>query len=76
MFTKDANIKQSCACFFTQAADLVAYSAFLKIKSEQGQLTDWQNANNLENLYDHLPIAKINIRATNAQPRDGIVRII
>jgi len=43
MFTKDGNDKASRHCHFTQTADLVAYAAFLKIKSEQGQLTNWQD---------------------------------
>ena len=42
MFFEDANIKNSKHCWFTQMADLVAYSAFLKIKSERNELTDWQ----------------------------------
>jgi uncharacterized protein DUF3800 len=42
MFTKDGNSKQSHHCHFTQLADLIAYSAFLKVKAERNESTDWQ----------------------------------
>ena len=75
MFTKDANEKNSKHCFFTQIADLIAYSVFVKIKGENNQLTPWQKQYGLESLYDHIPKAKLNIRASNFNPRDAIVRI-
>lgn len=75
MFTKDANEKNSKHCFFTQTADLIAYAAFLKIKMEHGQLTDWQEKYGFHQLYESLPRRKINTRASNVRPRDGIVRL-
>ena len=75
MFTKDANEKKSKYCYFTQLADLIAYAAFLKIKKENGNLTDWQVAFDLGSLYDHLPRDRVNTRASNRNPRDGIVRL-
>jgi hypothetical protein len=75
MFTKDANEKNSKHCFFTQAADLTAYAAFLKIKGEKQQLTIWQAQNALGQLYDYIPRAKINMKVSNYAPKDGIVRL-
>ena len=75
MFFKDGNEKSSKECFFTQVADLIAYSAFLKRKHEEGQLTDWQSAYNLGNLYDEIPRDKINTLVYQRNPRDGIVRV-
>ena len=75
MFTKDANEKLSKHCLFTQAADLIAYAAFLKIKSEHKQLTDWQEQNGFDQLYESLPKTKVNTRVSNAAPRDGIARL-
>jgi hypothetical protein len=75
MFTKDANEKISKHCFFTQAADLVAYAAFLKIKGENQQLTIWQAQNALGQLYDYIPRSKVNTKASNYPPKDGIVRL-
>ena len=55
-------------------ADLVAYSAFLKIKSERNELTDWQERYDLGSLYDEIPR---NLRNTlvSSNPADGIVRL-
>lgn len=75
MFTKDANEKNSKFCYFTQAADLIAYSAFLKMKGEHGELTDWQAQHNLHHVYESLPKAVINTRVSSVMPRDGIVRL-
>jgi hypothetical protein len=75
MFTKDANEKNSKHCFFTQLADLIAYAAFLKIKNEGSLLTDWQQQYKLGNLYDSIPSALLNLRASRVPPRDGIVRL-
>jgi Protein of unknown function (DUF3800) len=35
MFTKDGNEKNSKDCYFTQAADLIAYAAFLKRRAQR-----------------------------------------
>lgn len=75
MFTKDANEKNSKHCFFTQFADLVAYAAFLKIKSENAALQPWQQQCSLGNLYDFLPRALLNRRASAVTPQDAIVRL-
>lgn len=75
MFTKDGNDKDSKHCYFTQTADLIAYAAFLKIKGERGELTDWQAAYGMNVLYDDIPRAKINTKVSSASPRDGIVRL-
>jgi len=75
MFTKDANEKNSKYCYFTQTADLIAYAAFMKIKGEQGQLTDWQRAYRMDRIYDALPRAKLNTMVSRSNPRDGIVRL-
>lgn len=75
MFFKDGNEKSSKHCYFTQVADLIAYAAFLKRKSELGQLTAWQAQYNLGTLYDEIPTGKINLRAYRLPPRDGIVRL-
>ena len=75
MFVKDANDKDSKHCFFTQLADLCAYAAFLKIKSETGALLDWQSQYSYGNIYDAIPQRFINTRAQNIAPRDGIVRL-
>lgn len=75
MFTKDGNDKASRHCYFTQTADLVAYAAFLKIKSEQKQLTVWQAAYNLGTLYDDLPRRLVNTRVSYRPPSDGILRL-
>jgi hypothetical protein len=75
MFTKDANEKDSKHCYFTQLADLVAYSAFIKMKGERGTLTPWQTQYAMSNLYDSLPTRLLNLRASSKAPRDGIVRL-
>jgi hypothetical protein len=74
MFTKDANNKVSKHCHFTQLADLIAYAAFLKLKSEINGLTEWQARYNLANLYDAFPSLKVNHRAATRHP-DGIERL-
>ena len=74
MFVKDANMKNSKHCWFTQTADIIAYAAFLKIKSERGELNDWQEKYDLGSLYDELPKKLINLRVSS-NPSDGIVRL-
>jgi len=73
-FAKDANIKESEHSFFIQLADLISYAAFLKIKSERGNLTPWQAALNLGGLYDVIPLRVLNTKASGKDPR-GIVRL-
>jgi len=75
MFTKDGNDKPSRHCYFTQIADLVAYAAFLKIKSERNALTSWQAKYKLDSLYDEVPIRMRNVAAQSKAPRDAIVRL-
>jgi hypothetical protein len=75
MFVKDANEKDSKHCFFTQAADLIAYAAFLKIKHERNELIEWQATYKLGTLYDEIPKKLLNTRASFAWPRDAIVRL-
>ena len=75
MFTKDANEKISKHCYFTQAADLIAYAAFLKIKGEHGQLTAWQSQYRFNEIYNSIPNGKLNINVSRQPPRDGIVRL-
>jgi hypothetical protein len=75
MFTKDANEKNSKHCYFTQAADLIAYAAFLKINGEHNELTDWQKTHAMHDLYDSLHLSRVNLKASSISPRDGIVRL-
>lgn len=75
MFTKDGNEKDSKHCYFTQAADLIAYSAFLKRKHEEKQALAWQNSLNYGQLYDEIKPGIINLKASNSRPHDGLVRI-
>lgn len=75
MFIKDGNEKNSKLCYFTQAADLIAYAAFLKIKGEDGRLSPWQEANSLGTLYDSIPKNQLNLRVQKGANPDGIVRL-
>lgn len=75
MFFKDANEKNSKHCFFTQLADLVAYSAFLKMRAEGNALLDWQSNANAGNIYDSLPAKFLNTHVTYQAPHDGILRL-
>lgn len=75
MFVKDGNEKNSKLCYFTQAADLIAYAAFLKIKAEDGRLTPWQAANSLGDLYDNIPKNQVNLLVQKSASPDGIVRL-
>jgi hypothetical protein len=75
MFVKDANEKNSKHCFFTQVADIIAYAAFLKIKGERNELTDWQAAYNLGTLYDEIPRKFLNLKAQIRFGADAIVRL-
>jgi len=75
MFIKDANEKDSKYCYFTQLADLVAYSVFLKMKFERNTLEDWQSHVSAGNIYNSLPTKLLNIKASGRSPRDAIVRL-
>ena len=75
MFIEDGNEKDSKHCFFTQIADLIAYSAFLKMKGEQNTLQEWQARLSANNIYDSLPDHVLNTKASTSQPKDGIVRL-
>jgi hypothetical protein len=75
MFLKDANEKNSKHCYFTQLADLIAFAALLKIRSERNSLAPWQADLNYGNIYDSIPTRYINTQASNTPPRDGIVRL-
>lgn len=74
MFFEDGNMKDSKHCLFTQIADVVAYSAFMKIKSEASTLTDWQKDLGYASLYDEIEATLPNRLAQRAGPADGIVR--
>lgn len=73
MFVKDGNEKNSAQCYFTQCADLVAYAAFLKMKGEDGRLSQWQSTYNFDKLFSSIPLNKINLKVSPS--RDGIVRL-
>jgi hypothetical protein len=71
-FVKDGNEKSSKHSFYIQLADLIVYA--LKIKGERKSLTSWQAANNLQDLYGKIPMAKLNTKASWKDPL-GIVRL-
>jgi hypothetical protein len=64
MFPKDANIKSSDLSYFLQIADLVAYSARLKLENERNQLAAKRVARNHHTLYNSTPRVKLNLAAT------------
>lgn len=72
-FTKDGNIKQSHADLFIQVADMLSYALALKVKSEIGALTPWQQQLNLGDLYSFVPRKYLNTKASRFDPM-GIVR--
>lgn len=74
MFVKDGNAKNSKLCHFTQLADIIAYAAFLKVKQESGSLEQQRVDAGLGTLYDALPTAIRNLKASG-QSTDGIVRL-
>ena len=75
MFVEDGNQKNSKYCQFTQLADLVAYSVFLKVKAERGDLEQWQRDVGAFKLYDRLPQNLLNKAVSNQGARDAIVRL-
>lgn len=72
MFFKDGNLKKSHLSLFMQMADLVAYSARLKLEHESGTLSAKRINRGHHALYDMIPVETINLRATNKR-KDGIV---
>lgn len=73
MFVEDGNEKTAKFCQFTQLADLIAYGAFQKIRHERGELNVAQVENGMHTLYDALPPAVRNSRASGHN--DDIVRL-
>lgn len=73
MFFEDGNEKNSKHCWFTQIADLLAYSAFLKIKGERDEMTDWQGRYNWGAAYDEAPHRIYNRKVSRRG--DGIVML-
>lgn len=74
MFPKDANVKASKLSPFIQIADLIVYSARLKLESETGALTEKRRRRGHAELYDTVCKATINQAATNKRP-DWIVPV-
>jgi hypothetical protein len=74
MFPKDANIKPSDLSYFLQIADLVSYSARLKLEHERGQLSAKRVARGHHGLYASIPRSKLNLAATMKR-KDAIVPI-
>ncbi len=74
-FTKDANIKQSEHCFFTQLADLLSFSVLSKIRHENGKLPPVQAPLGTHTLYDAIPANVLNLKASSSDPTRGIVRL-
>ena len=74
MFPKDANFKSSRLSYFLQIADLIAYAAGLKIEHEHGTLAAKRVSRGHHTLYDAIPPALINLKAT-AKRKDGIVQM-
>lgn len=73
-FTEDGNTKNSRDSHYIQLADIISFAAFLKRRAEFGTLSPWQEALNLGNLYDAIPMRVLNTRANTADPR-GFVRL-
>ncbi len=74
MFPKDANLKRSDLSLFLQIADLVVYSARMKIESEQGLMAAKRVGRNHGSIYDSIPTDLINLAATRKRT-DGLVPI-
>lgn len=74
MFVEDGNFKDSKHDYFIQTADLAAYALLMKIRGENGALLPWHLAGSLDTLYDAIPVASLNTRASKADPL-GIVRL-
>jgi len=74
MFAKDANIKDSRLSPFLQIADLVSYAALTRLKYESGKLSTKRTRLGHHELYDAIPIDRINIRVTQRRT-DGLCPI-
>lgn len=72
-FIEDGNEKTAKFCHWTQIADLVAYAAFQKIRFERKELEWPQIEIGLQNLYNSLPVAVRNSKASG--DTDDIVRL-
>ena len=72
MFFKDGNLKKSHLSLFMQMADLVAYSARLKLEHESGTLSAKRVNRGHHTWYDLIPAETINLKATSKR-EDGIV---
>lgn len=73
-FVKDANIKESAHCFFTQLADLLSFAALSKLRGEFGTLPATQNGLGLTTLYASIPGTVLNTKASSKDPL-GLVRL-
>ncbi|MFY0309512.1 DUF3800 domain-containing protein [Leisingera sp. D0M16] len=69
---KDANFKDSKLSHFIQIADLVAYAALSKVKSEKGTLGARQASLGHGNFFDQIP-KQVRNRKVNPSRADGIV---
>ncbi|MBS0255814.1 MAG: hypothetical protein JSS36_11565 [Proteobacteria bacterium] len=74
MFPKDANLKASRLSLFLQIADLIVYSARLKLEAERGTLAEKRVKRGHATLYDTLNADVVNQAATNKR-RDRIVPV-
>lgn len=74
MFPKDANFKSSRLSYFVQIADLVAYAARVKLESEMKVLSEKRVRRGHHKLYDALPSAMVNLKATRRRT-DGLAAI-
>jgi hypothetical protein len=72
MFPKDANMKSSDLSYFMQVADLVAYSARLKLEHERGTLAAKRMSRGHHTIYDSIPQAQLN-RVATFKRNDAIV---
>jgi hypothetical protein len=72
MFPKDANVKSSDLSYFLQIADLVCYSARLKLEQERNQLSAKRVELRHHTVYDAIPRGQLNLAATMKR-NDAIV---
>lgn len=74
-FVGDANIRQSEHCNFTQIADLLSFAALNLRRGEIGTLPDDSSALGIDQLYDAIPVDRLNLKASGNDPKRGIVRL-
>ena len=74
MFPKDANLKASKLSLFLQIADLIVYSARLKLEAENGTIQEKRKKRGHAELYDALSPTKVNLAATGKR-KDGLVPV-